>query len=77
MTLEYGNRSSDQVFFDEAWLYCACLFHNGTSDWRMLTLNDAVCDNIPTYNVWIHENERYIHQWPTEKYYVLPVREVK
>jgi len=34
MPIEIGPRSQHALSYDDAWLYCACLFHNGQSDWR-------------------------------------------
>ena len=35
--IEGAPESKNQLTLDEAWLYCACLYHNGYSDWRMPT----------------------------------------
>ena len=31
--------------FDEAWLYCACLYSNGFSDWRIPTTDEYITDS--------------------------------
>ena len=35
--MNIGTRTSDQIAFDEAWLYIACLYEQGYSDWRFPT----------------------------------------
>ena len=34
-------QANHKLTIDEAWLYCACLYHNGYSDWRIPTMIEA------------------------------------
>ena len=33
--IEIGTFHHKRLQYDEAWLYCACLYENGYNDWRM------------------------------------------
>ena len=35
MNIDIGPTSNVVSSHDEAWLYCACLYHKGYSDWRL------------------------------------------
>lgn len=39
--IEIGPESTITLRYDEAWLYCACLFENNKSDWRLATINET------------------------------------
>ena len=58
------------VPFDIAWLYCACLYDNGYSDWRMPTAIEA--EGKGWYDSDVEWCDRYLHS----TYTVLPVRDV-
>ena len=39
--IEIGTFHHVRLQYDEAWLYCACLYHDGYSDWRMIDYNEV------------------------------------
>ena len=41
MNIDIGPMSNNMLSLDEAWLYCACLYHGGYSDWRMIDYNEV------------------------------------
>jgi hypothetical protein len=63
--------------YDEAWLYCACLYHDGYSDWR-LPLREETYEgsdleqHIP---LWLFRDLPY--EYPQDSTYnAVPVRTV-
>ena len=70
MPIEIGPRSQDEIAFDEAWLYCACLFHNGCSDWRLPTESEYMDTPAIDYDSF-SEGDTF-----DERNYVTPVRDI-
>ena len=58
------------VSFDIAWLYCACLYDNGYSDWRMPNSVEAEGKG------WYDSDVTWCDRYPNSIYTVLPVRNV-
>ena len=65
-----------RLTLDEAWLYCACLFEDGYSDWRLPNVDeaddmlDAVWEQLDDINgfYWTDQYIRYT-------YYAVPMRD--
>jgi hypothetical protein len=70
MPIEIGPRSKDNISFDEAWLYCACLFHNDRSDWRLPTADEYMNHSGVHYDSF-SEGDTF-----DELNYVTPVRDI-
>ena len=51
MNIDLGPTSEIVSSHDEAWLYCACLYHNGYSDWRLSNRKEYSNLNI-IYGWW-------------------------
>lgn len=76
-------RSENSVFscmYDIAWLYCACSYEGGYSDWRIPTPTESsnfrINDCTWPYNAWAHVHPTKIYKvlnWHTERP-VVPVR---
>ena len=80
MNVDFAQPSQHKILFDEAWLYCACLFYNGYSDWR-LPYYSEVYKEIKEMNGWY--NHYTNHGWynaddPLDQsfYYAFPVRDI-
>ena len=43
--------------YDEAWLYCACLFEDGYSDWRMPSYVERI--QYIHHDLYIWDNDDY------------------
>jgi len=56
--------------YDEAWLYCATLTHNGKYNWRIPTENEYLDYEI---DGWLDEEKDDYVLWPQQ---VTPVRDV-
>lgn len=70
MPIEIGPRPNDELSFDEAWLYCACLFHNGCSDWRFPTDDEYMNNSIIDYDSFSQGDIL------DERNYITPVRDI-
>ena len=62
---------------DEAWLYCACLYHDGYSDWRLPAWGEVYSggdleQHIP---LWLSSDVVYEYRQDST-YNVVPVRTV-
>ena len=42
--------------YDEAWLYAACCFDDGYSDWRIPTYDEANTTDKSILSMWLEEN---------------------
>ena len=63
--------------YDEAWLYCACLYHDGYSDWRLPSKGEVYSggdleQHIP---LWLSSDVVYEYRQDST-YNVVPVRTV-
>jgi hypothetical protein len=65
-----GPRSNNQIAFDEAWLYCATLAHNGKYDWRFPTEDEYM--NHSAIKLDDFSGGDHVYQLN----YVTPVRDV-
>ena len=63
--------------YDEAWLYCACLYHDGYSDWRWPSLAEVeACDDFDQHiPLWLFRDRPYDYRY-NSLYNVVPVRTV-
>jgi len=73
--IESARISPDYLTFEEAWLYCLTLEHNGRYDWRMPIYTERI--NLGCFGTW-----NMILQWKYEdlmkdKMRVAPVRDIK
>lgn len=69
MKIDFGTKHKGPLTYDIGWLYCACLYENGYSDWRLPNDDD---DDYGNEAVWWN-NEPHS---PNEKWGVLPVRTI-
>lgn len=63
--------------YDEAWLYCACLYHDGYSDWRLPLLAEVnSCDVLEQHvPLWLSSDRPYEYR-QNSTYNSVPVRTV-
>lgn len=72
--LQFGFMSKDKITVDEAILYCLCYNQPGSTGWRMPTPHEWHNYTIGL-DLWVEGDEyRYAYD---EKWYALPVREIK
>jgi hypothetical protein len=75
--IESARPSPDRLTFEEAWLYCLTLEHNGHHDWRMPSYIERI--GLEAYGAWdiscawwgLHGKEGEMK----DKMRVFPVRE--
>lgn len=76
--IESARISPDYLTFEEAWLYCLTLEHNGHHDWRMPTYIERI--NLGCFGTWDIMN-KWWGQYGKEgemkdKMRVAPVRDI-
>jgi hypothetical protein len=63
--------------YDEAWLYCACLYHDGYSDWRLPSWDEVYSGGDLEQHIPLWLSSDVIHEYThNSKYNVVPVRTV-
>ena len=69
--IEFAPAVTEVMSFNQAWLYCLTLSHDGHKDWRMPDIVDSWA--YPTFELhgWFLDDEHY-NQGP---YTVTPVRD--
>ena len=73
MSIEVGPISNHELYsYDEAWLYCLTLSHNGHKDWRMPDIMDSWTYPSVELHGWFEDDWQY-NQGP---YTVTPVRDI-
>ena len=73
--IESARTSPGFLTFDEAWLYCLTLDHNGHRDWRMPTFDERMdFGSIGTWDIMYVWQIKYQGEMK-DKMCVLPVRD--
>lgn len=69
--MEEGIKSPHKVSYDEAWLYCMTLNHNGHKDWRLPTEYETGA--IRSLMIWCNDDR---FKDTRQQYVAVPVRTV-
>ena len=64
---------SPRLPYDAAWLYCACLYHDGYSNWRLPTHKEYM--SHPTIAGW-HQDDEPNHLGKGIRWEIFPVRDI-
>ena len=74
MNIQVAPKSEHKFTEDEAWLYCACLYESGYSDWRMpFSAEYAALPEI-TSNTWWFDKDITWELYPQKR--IHPVRDM-
>ena len=73
MQISIGPKTADMITYDLAWLFCACLFHEGYSDWRIPTRGENIASRLGGW----HQDDGEIHAGNDQRWEICPVRDNK